>query len=143
METFKLWILSVSGATLIATLLKVLLSNSSLKKSINVFLSVFVLLYTVLPISNLDINIKDAKTNNVEDFNEFYKQGYISIITESIKNVCEENNVTVIKVNVDSYIDEDGILCVNELFVDIKETGKEEQISELINDQLGYEVSVS
>jgi hypothetical protein len=43
MENFKLWIISFCGAGIISSLFKILVSNSNVKKSVDIFLSMFYL----------------------------------------------------------------------------------------------------
>ena len=54
MEPIKQWFLSLCGATAITGIFHVFLSNTNFKKAINVFLSVFVLFYTIFPLSNME-----------------------------------------------------------------------------------------
>ncbi len=145
MDNLKIWILSLCGSTAIVSLLKILLSKSKLKKTTNVFLSVFVLLYTVLPFKmstddkykyNYDIPIDET------NYEISYKDGYDRIIVESVFKLCEENSIDVISIQVDSYI-EDSYIIVNELEVTIENKNKILEATELIKRQLGYEVVVN
>ncbi len=143
MDNLKIWILSLCGSTAIVSLLKILLSKSKLKKTINVFLSVFVLLYTILPFK-LSIDDKNKYDITIDETNYeiSYKDGYDRIIVESVSALCEEYSIDVISIQVDSYI-EDSYIIVNELEVTIENKNKIQEATELIKRQLGYEVVVN
>ena len=143
MDTFKLWILSVCGASVISSLCRVLLSKSKLRKSTNIFLSLFVLFYTVLPISNFGVkNIDNSYTYNENTFDFNYKDGYEKIVVESIKKLCEKHDVEIISFDMDAYIDEDGYLVVNSLTIDISDNSKIIETESIIKQNLGFEVTV-
>lgn len=138
---FKQWMLSLCGATAITGIFNIFLSNSNLKKSINVFLSIFVLFYTLIPLSKIEFNDFQYDFNNIE-FNEVTEEGYEKIIVSSIKEVCSKNSVEVISVDVDSYIS-DKYLFVNEIVVKIDESEKSKAIEGLLESELGFEVTVN
>lgn len=144
METFKSWLLSVCGASAISALCKILISKSKLKKISNVFFSIFVLFYMLLPLDNIyhDKNFDDLITYDESSFDTNYKNGYQKMVTEAIKNICNENNTEIISVDIDSYIDEDGYLVVNTLTVDIGDNEKILDTESSIKNTLGFEVTV-
>ena len=82
MENFKVWIISLCGAGIISSLFKILVSNSNVKKSVNIFLSMFVFLYTIIPIENVisDLKIDTIENYDDSDYTEIYKSGYETII---------------------------------------------------------------
>ena len=129
MENFKVWIISLCGAGIISSLFKILVSNSNVKKSVNIFLSMFVFLYTIIPIENV---ISDFKIDTIEnyddsDYTEIYKSGYETIIIKTIENVCASNGVTILSINIDSYIDENQYLVVNRIELELN-TDEKNQI---------------
>ena len=140
MEEIRQWFLSLCGATAITGIFHVFLENSSLKKSINIFLSIFVLFYTIIPLSNIEpINV-ELDLKNVE-FSEFSKENYEQIILTTINNVCDENGVEIISVNIDSYI-EDENLVVNKIEVETDTPNKLEEIEDILKNEFGFEVNV-
>ncbi len=144
MEDLKLWAFSLSGALVVTSVFRILINKSSLYKSINIFLSVFVFLYTIIPLERVFNNFEFTTQfeNREESYNEYYRNGYESIIKNAINNICEENNVSVISVNIDSYIDENGYLCVRNIEVEIDSPKKKDEIKNIIYDKTGFEVSV-
>ena len=62
MDGFKTWILSVCGAMILSSLFKMILSDSSLKKSVNIFFSLFILFYTVVPLSGSIVESKKTES---------------------------------------------------------------------------------
>lgn len=143
MESFKVWIMSLCGATAVAALFKILLSGSSLKKVINVFFSIFILFYTVIPIQNFfQEKFEISSTDTEFSYNEYYEAGYQSLMKQSIINVCEKIGVDVLNVDIDSYIDEEGYVNVNSIIVETNSSNKKDIENEIKN-KLGFEVTVN
>ncbi len=145
MNSFKFWILSLCGATAISSIFKILLSNSSVKKVVNIFLSLFVLLYTIMPIQSIinDFSFDDDLSGKQTDFNNYYVDGYEQIVKISIENECEKMSVKVVSFNIESYIDNDGNLVVERLEIDIDNDEKSIDIATQIKNSLGFEVNVT
>lgn len=144
MVTFKAWIISLCGATALTSLFKILLSNSSLNKVLNIFFSLFVLFYTIIPMQTVldkSFSIKDFEKERIAS-NDMYKEGYEQIVELSIKNVCEKENVKVVSCVIDSYIDEDGFLAINQITIEIDKKEYVNLIQENLKKQLNYEVYV-
>ena len=144
MDSFKVWLFSLSGATAITALFRLLLSNSSLTKVLNIFFTLFVLFYTVTPIQSfIDYHVlSDVSTDTQLEYNEIYKSGYEQIIEISIKNECQKLDVEVLSCDILSALDSDGILNVESIVVEINNEKKAERVKENIKEQLGYEVVV-
>lgn len=144
MESFKLWMLSLCGATAITSLFRILLSSTSLNKVLNIFFTLFVLFYTITPIQsffdNKDFN--NILTDTPTQYNEVYKNGYEQIIELSIKNECKKLDVEVLSCNIVSYLNSDGYLCVESIEVQIDNNEMNEKINSVLKEQLGYEVVV-
>lgn len=144
MNSFKIWILSLCGATAITALFKILLSKSSLNKILNIFFTLFVLFYTIMPLQSL-FNIKEFNNfsfNTSYENDEIYKKGYEQIIELSIKKECEKLDVKVISFNIVSNLNNDNTLSVEKIEIQINNEGKNEMIKNAIKEQLGYEVTV-
>lgn len=144
METFKAWILSICGATLVTSLCKVILSNSKIQKMTNVFLSIFVLLYTILPIKNINLSFNSFQNEIIDEdsYDLYYQEGYKTIVLESIKNICEKHDINVISIEMDSYIDDENNFVVDNLVVDIEDDSRINEAIYLIKNSLKYEVNV-
>lgn len=140
MESFKQWMLSLCGATVITGILQIFLSNSYLKKSINVFLSVFILFFTLIPLSGMKIDSFEYDFDNM-NLSEVTEDGYEQIIVSAIEEICCKNSVDVLSINVDSYIS-DNYLCVNEILIEINEPEKSNFIEGVLKKELGFEVNV-
>lgn len=143
MDNIKLWMLSLCGATALTAIFRILLSDSNLKKVINVFSSVFILFYTVTPLNSLisehgsGANLFEYETYN----DEFLISGYEETIKKSIEIICDEKSVNIIDFQIESYFNDDN-LYVNSLEIDIDDNSKISEIENIINKQLGYEVNV-
>ncbi len=144
MDDFKLWMISLCGATAITSLFRILLSGSSLNKVLNIFFSIFILFYTVMPLQSF-LNNKSyevpAETDETE-YNELYRNGYEQIIEMSVEKECENLSVEVLSFEINSYIDNDGYLCVNKLEISIDNKEKISQVESELRTKLGFEVSV-
>ncbi len=146
MENFKLWALSLCGALVVTSIFRILMSDSHLKKSINIFLSMFIFLYSVIPLGeifaskSLTLNSREETTLSYDDF---YKKSYEKIIEKAIGDICENNDVSVISIDFNSYIDENEYYCVKSIFLKINNSEKAEQIKNEINNAFGFEVEVS
>lgn len=141
MELIKQWFLSLCAATAITGIFNVFLSNTNFKKAVNVFLTIFVLFYTVIPLSNIQsskisFNIEDVEQSQLTE--EIYEQ----VIATAIKNICDNNNIEVLSVDIDSYMDDD-CLVVEKLLVETDTPDKTKNIEELLKRELGFEVSVN
>lgn len=144
MEYFKIWIISLCGATAISSLFKILLSNSSLNKVLNIFFSVFILFYTVMPIQSvIDSYSFDNEFNDEQiEYNEIYKKGYEQIIESSVTNECKKLSVEVLSFQISSYVNDDGHLYIEQLEIDIDNNEKIDEVKTELKTQLGYEVNV-
>lgn len=140
MEPIKQWFLSLSGATAITGVFNIFLSNSNFKKAINVFLSIFVLFYTVIPLTDIKKTNYDFNFESIE-LNEFSEENYEQVIITAIQGACEENNVELFSVDIDSHISDDS-LVVEKIIVDIDNSANAEKIQKILYEQYGFEVSV-
>lgn len=143
MESFKFWIFSVSGAAAVTAVFKILLSNSSLSKVMNIFFSLFVLFYTVIPLQNVLSKEKiEFDLQNETAYEEYYEEGYKKLVENSIKNVCEKLSVEVLSVDMSSYIDSEGYLYIESLKVKTDSPERSEEIERELKTQLGFEADV-
>ena len=144
MESFKVWMLLLCGATAITALFRILLNNSSLRKVLNIFFTLFVLFYTITPFQ-LAFNsnrVNDTSSDFSTEHNEIYKNGYEQIIKSSIEAVCKESGVEVISFEIYSNMKDDGFLFVEKIEIDISSNDKKDIIKKEIKEKLGYEVIV-
>lgn len=142
MESFKIWLMSLCGATAISAIFKLLLADSSIKKVINVFFSIFILFYTVMPVQSFfKEGVKISADNSDISYEEYYQDGYENIVTQAIINLCNDLGVNVLSLEIDSYIDNEGYLNVNK--ITIKTNSQNPQNIEVeIENKLGFEVEV-
>jgi len=142
MDGFKTWIMSLCGATAISAIFKLLLADSSLKKVINVFFSIFILFYTVMPIQaffNESINF-DTKNDKIS-YEEYYRDGYEVIVTQAITNLCSNMGVEVLSLKIDSYIDDEGYMNINQISLKT-DSATPQDVKNKIKQELGFEVEV-
>lgn len=142
MEYFKNWIFSLCGAGIITSIFRILVSNSNVKKSINIFLSMFMFLYTVIPIENMFSNLEINFNSDIGtiSFTDIYKDGYETIIKKSIETVCENYGVSILNISIDSYLGNDGYLIVNKIELELSNNDKNQEIESELKEQFNYEV---
>ncbi len=144
MELFKNWILSLCGAGIISSVFKIIVSNSNVKKTVNIFISMFVFLYTIIPIESMvdSFKINFNEYSEKKTYAEIYKDGYKTIIVNSIENVCKNYNVSIVNINIDSYIDNDGYLVVKKIELELSSNEKSQIIAKELKDKFNYEVII-
>lgn len=134
--------MSLCGATAVSAVFKLLLADSSLKKVINVFFSIFILFYTVMPVQSFfKESIKFDTDNSDISYEEYYEEGYEAVITQAVTNLCSNMGVKVLSLQIDSYIDNEGYLKVNKIVLKTDSVNPEE-IKNKIKNELGFEVEV-
>lgn len=132
------------GAMILSSLFKMILSDSSLKKSVNIFFSLFILLYTVVPLSSAfgESKINESEITAESNYGEIFDEAYERIVEQSISNVCAEISVDISDIQIEAYSNDDGILCVESIKVNIVQNEKAREAENAINKQLGFEVDV-
>ncbi len=144
MESIKLWAISLCGALVITSIFRFLVSNSTIYKSVNIFLSIFIFLYSVIPIGNmfsyksLDFDVNEE----TQSYEEYYKNTYEQIVLKVIENVCSENDVKLLSADFDSYIDENDYYCVRKIDIKIQPNTMNKKIKSVLYSQFGFEVNV-
>ena len=144
MENLKILILSICGSTAIVSLCKIILSNSKIKKTTNVFFSLFVLFYSIIPLFNSDVVYKNINvfSDEIEFDEKYYVSGYISVIEKSINSVCADNSIEVISIDINAY-NEDNYIVIEDITITIKDKNKIYDTELLIKNELGFEVIVN
>ena len=142
MESIKIWIISIFGAGIVVSVFNILIGNSKVKKTANIFLSMFVFFYTVIPIAHIAADYKLDIENTEIEYAEIYKNGYELLIRESVVNICKENNALLVHFSMDSYIDSEGYLNVNYIEIQLNDSDKNEIIKNEIKNRLQIEVTL-
>ncbi len=78
----------------------------------------------------------------IEFDDSYYTSGYEAVITEAIKNICVENNIDVISVELNTYNEDDYVMIEN-ISVTILDKSKITETESLLKKELGFEVSVN
>ncbi len=142
MENFKIWIVSLCGATAVTAILKLLLSDSNLKKSVDIFCAIFILFYTIIPMNDMFVDSYRFDLFEEQNSEIQFEDGYNKIITKSIENICEEMSVEILSLEIDSYIDEENYLNINGIYLDIDHDNACDNVKERIKIESGLEVEV-
>lgn len=134
--------MSLCGATAVSAVFKLLLADSSLKKVINVFFSIFILFYTVMPVQTFFKESIKIDTENAEvSYEEYYEEGYKAVITQAVTNLCSNMDVKVLSLDIISYIDDEGYLNVDKIVLKTDSSNPQE-VKNKIKNELGFEVEV-
>lgn len=141
MEMIKNYIFSVCGASIVVSLAKIILHNSKLTKTVNIFLSLFLLFYMVAPFGskNADMSFPEPQKDS---YTQEYSDGYSEFINFTIKKVCKEENCTAEKITVHRK-EKDGENVVDFIEIKLNDRLKAEKISEKLQNEYGFEVKVS
>lgn len=142
MDNIKIWTFSLCGALFITAIFRIIVSGSRLEKSVNIFLSVFIFLYAIFPINDININVDSSFDIEENNTNNIYQYGYESVIKESINKVCSDKNFDINSINIDSYIDDHGDFIINKIIIKCETTNDKENIESIIKNELGFEVEV-
>lgn len=143
MENLKLWAISLCGALVITAVFRILLSGSRLEKSVNIFLSVFIFLYAIMPVNDINLDVNLLTNIDENNMGSVYNDGYENIIRESIILICDENNIDVNSIIIDSYIDDNDDYVVKNISIESGSSCNKSEIELLIKNELGFEVDVN
>ena len=144
MEYIKLWFISLISATMLITLLKLVLSKSRVKYTTNIIYSLFVIIYIVSPFSNIFNSNSTFNFNiDVNEYSQIEIESYENIIRSSIIFLSKENEIEVIDINIESYIDnEKKDVLIEQITVRIRDKTKTQYFQQIILDKLGFVVQV-
>lgn len=144
MEYIKLWFISFISATMLITLLKLILSKSRVKYTTNIIYSLFVIIYIISPFSNIFNSNSTFNFNiDVNEYSQIEIESYENIIRSSIIFLSKENEIEVIDINIESYIDnEKKDVLIEQIIVRIRDKTKTQYFQQIILDKLGFEVHV-
>ena len=144
MEYIKLWFISFISATMLITLLKLILSKSRVKYTTNIIYSLFVIIYIISPFSNIFNSNSTFNFNiDVNEYSQIEIESYENIIRSSIIFLSKENEIEVIDINIESYIDnENKDVLIEQIIVRIRDKTKTQYFQQIILDKLGFEVQV-
>lgn len=141
MEMIKNYIFSLCGASIVVSVAKMILHNSKFTKTVNIFLSLFLLFYMVAPFGNknADMSFYEPKSSkNTEDYSDSYSE----LIDFTVKKVCRDENCNAEKIAV-HLKEKDGENVVDFIEIEVDDKSKAEKISEKLKNEYGFEVKVS
>lgn len=142
MELIKNYIFSLCGASIVISVAKIILHNSKLTKTVNIFLSLFLLFYMIAPFGNQKTStdfynyVKESNTENYSSDN------YSDFITFAVTRLCEEENCTAEKIQIIEK-EKDGEKVIDYIEIKLNDSSKAEIIAEKLKKEYGFEVNVS
>lgn len=142
MELVKNYIFSLCGASIVVSVSKMILHNSKLKKTVNIFLSLFLLFYMVAPFGKQNIStdfFTEQKDSSIEGFST---DSYTDFIDLAVNGVCEEENCSVDKIKIHEK-EKDGEKVIDYIEIKLSDPSKAEKIADRLKKEYGFEVNVS
>lgn len=141
MELIKNYIFSLCGASIIISVAKIILHKSKLTKTVNIFLSLFLLFYMVAPFGNSSDDFTFYEPENVENTAN-YSNNYSEFIKISVKKVCDEENCTAEKITVHEK-EKDGENVIDFIEIKLNDKSKAAAVAGKLKNGYGFEVNVS
>lgn len=142
MELVKNYIFSLCGASIVVSVSKIILHNSKLQKTVNIFLSLFLLFYMVAPFGKQNVStdfFTDQKDISIEDF---ATDNYSNFIDLAVEKMCEEENCSADKIKIHEK-EKDGEIVIDYIEIKLSDPSKAEKIAERLTKEYGFEVNVS
>lgn len=141
MEMIKNYIFSLCGASVIISIAKIILHKSKLSKTVNIFLSLFLLFYMIAPFGKLSDDFTFYEPENIE-YTENFSSGYTEIIKLSVQKVCEEENCIAEEITVHEK-EKDGESMIDFIEIKLNDGSKAQTVAEKLKNGYGFEVSVN
>lgn len=141
MEMIKNYIFSLCGASVIISIAKIILHKSKLSKTVNIFLSLFLLFYMIAPFGKSSDDFAFYEPENIE-YTENFSSGYTEIIKLSVQKVCEEENCVVEEITVHEK-EKDGESMIDFIEIKLNDGSKAQTVAEKLKNGYGFEVSVN
>ncbi len=141
MEMIKNYIFSLCGASVIISIAKIILHKSKLSKTVNIFLSLFLLFYMIAPFGKSSDDFTFYEPENIE-YTENFSSGYTEIIKLSVQKVCEEENCIAEEITVHEK-EKDGESMIDFIEIKLNDGSKAQTVAEKLKNGYGFEVSVN
>lgn len=141
MEMIKNYIFSLCGASIIISIAKIILHKSKLSKTVNIFLSLFLLFYMIAPFGKSSDDFTFYEPENIE-YTENFSSGYTEIIKLSVQKVCEEENCIAEEITVHEK-EKDGESMIDFIEIKLNDGSKVQTVAEKLKNGYGFEVSVN
>lgn len=144
MENIKIWLLSFGCALFLTSILKLIISDSHFKKTANIFFSVFITVYMLVPIKSSDL--KNNFTPNIETQygkEKIIENGYDLIIENTVNEICCNNSVEITDLKIESETDENGEYTVLKIELEINPKTEISNIKSALEKEVEFEVTVT
>lgn len=145
MSDFKQWAIAVCVICVITAVYKMLMPKGNIKKCADVTMSLVVLVVMLSPLfsgktffpelnGGIDI-FSDYK--NIED-----NKGYKSVISQTVINVLDKNNILYNSVDVDMNIDDDGYIIIKCIEINLDNATQKDEVLELVKKETQFDEQV-
>ncbi len=143
MDYIKNLIFSLCGASAVVSISKLLLHDSKLSKSVNIFLSLFLMFYMIAPFGNAPTDSKLLNNIDGENFEDFSSENYYSdFIKLAVNKVCEEEKCTVEKIEIKE-TDLNGETVIEYIEIKLNDSSKAGVVADRLKKEYGFEVRVT
>lgn len=143
MDYIKNLIFSLCGASAVVSISKLILHDSKLSKSVNIFLSLFLMFYMIAPFGNSPTDSELFNNTNGENFEDFSSENYYSdFIKLAVNKVCEQENCTAEKIEIHE-TDLNGETVIEYIEIKLNDETKAGVVADRLKQEYGFEVKVA
>lgn len=143
MDYIKNLIFSLCGASAVVSISKLLLHDSKLSKSVNIFLSLFLMFYMIAPFGNAPTDSELLNNIDGENFEDFSSENYYSdFIKLAVNKVCEEEKCTAEKIEIHE-TDLNGETVIEYIEIKLNDSSKAGVVADRLKKEYGFEVRVT
>ncbi len=143
MEYIKNLIFSLCGASAVVSITKLILHDSKLSKSVNIFLSLFLMFYMIAPFGNAPTDSELFNNKNEENFEDFSSENYYSdFIKLAVNKVCEQENCTAEKIEI-LETELNGETVIEYIEIKLNDETKAGVVADRLKKEYGFEVRVA
>ncbi len=143
MDYIKNLIFSLCGASAVVSISKLILHDSKLSKSVNIFLSLFLMFYMIAPFGNHPTDSELFNNTNGENFEDFSSENYYSdFIKLAVNKVCEQENCTAEKIEIHE-TDLNGETVIEYIEIKLSDETKAGVVADRLKQEYGFEVKVA
>lgn len=143
MDYIKNLIFSLCGASAVVSISKLILHDSKLSKSVNIFLSLFLMFYMIAPFGDVPPDSELFNDKNGENFEDFSSENYYSdFIKLAVNKVCEEENCAAEKIEIQE-TDLKGETVIEYIEIKLNDGTKAGVVADRLKKEYGFEVRVT
>lgn len=143
MDYIKNLIFSLCGASAVVSISKLILHDSKLSKSVNIFLSLFLMFYMIAPFGNTQTDSELLNNINQDNFEDFSTENYYSdFIKLAVHKVCEQEKCTAEEIEIHE-TELNGETVIEYIEIKLNDGSKAGVVADRLRKEYGFEVKVT